>query len=235
MNGIISTSAVGVLVTVIAIFPGFVGEAVYAGFAGRGWLEKDFRAYLRILGFSFIGLLIYGVLANQYSWAAPIHIEPATYTNSDFASSLLPGLSIGIFGHILMSMLLGCLAGSVMMLIRKNASGLIGHQDVWDSFVTSFAPKRWVVVTLSDDASYAGMIKQADISRKPEYRDIILLEPALYESETNNYRATNIQFMYIRGDLIASMIALSKKDDKRETTIGELIFHEVKPDEKPAR
>lgn len=92
------------------------------------------------------------------------------------------------------------------------------------------------MVTLADGSSYAGMLEQADVTRDPEYRDIVLLEPARYEEATGNYRATSLQYMYLRGDKLASIAGVADlTKDKRVTTIDEYIFprEDVNDEQRP--
>ena len=54
------------------------------------------------------------------------------------------------------------------------------------------------------------MLQHADFARKPEFRDIVLKEPAVFDEKTKNYIATSYQFVYIRGDQLLFITALTK-------------------------
>ncbi len=78
------------------------------------------------------------------------------------------------------------------------------------------------------------MLQQADVARNPDFRDIVLEEPAVFDEERKNYIATSNQFVYIRGDQWLLITALTKDDEinDRVTEIDRPIFKQGKDDER---
>lgn len=213
-----------VLIVSLGVLPGFPGEKLYSRIMGRSWLEKDFEYVIRVLAFSVGGLLCYSLIATA-GLPTPDHVLPRTYQEQNLTSDALPRLALGYIGHALGSTLLGLLSGGFHLRIRRWLPATTAHPDAWDNFVQSYAQSRWILVTLRNGESYAGMLQQADISREPDYRDIVLCEPAKYDPSQENYQATSLQYLYLTGEQIASIAAVTDLNkDVRLTKINEFIF-----------
>jgi len=84
-----------------------------------------------------------------------------------------------------------------------------------------------VAVGLETGEAYVGMLQNADTSVTATDRDIVLLEPALYDESTRQYIASPYQFLYISGRLVSSVAALSNPGtDTRISTIGMRLFEQ---------
>jgi hypothetical protein len=232
MADLIPATVGTLLILLVGLLPGLPGETVYGWMRGRSWLEKDFEYFMRILGFSLAGVLIYAVLANWLGLPMPEHVAPSTFQDDAFGAASLPHLATGYLGHVIASGIVGAVVGFAVAASRRLAADATSHRDAWDEFVRTYAQGRWIVVTLNGGDSYAGMLEHADISREPEYRDVVLSEPALHDADSGNYRATSSQYLYFRGDQIASIGAVSNSaKDERLTTINEFIFNLQASDE----
>ena len=119
-------------------------------------------------------------------------------------------------------------------MIRRYLPKVVGQEDAWDKFVKTYAASRWVVVRLNSGDTYAGMLQQADIARDPDFRDIVIEEPAVFDERTKNYIATSYKFIYIRGDQLLFIAGLTKNDEiaERLTEIGQPIFPQGEDDER---
>lgn len=227
MAHLIPTTIGAVLILVLGILPGMPGDIIFSQITGRSWLERDFQHFARMLGFSVAGLVFYGAIASWLSLPVPEHIVPSTFLSDDFSSSQISHISKGYLGHLIFSAMSGAVAALGLAKLRRYFPGAASHEDVWDDFAKTYARGRWVIVTLASGESYAGMLQQADISREPEYRDMVLCEPAVFDENRGNYIATSNQYLYLRGDQIASIGAVSDLvTDERVTEIGQVIFPE---------
>lgn len=102
------------------------------------------------------------------------------------------------------------------------------YPAVWDEFLRSYAPKHWVVITLTNSDVYAGFIKSADKSVALSERDIVLAEPAQYDEEKKTYIALRYQYLFLPATMV-SLIAVvyrSDTDSGRVTEVGKPIFEE---------
>ena len=229
------TTTTGILIAIVAVLPGMPGEALFSHITGRSWLEKGLQHYARILGFSVAGLVGYGAMSGTVSvLPLPIHVLPGTYSPENLVPAAIPILSVGYIGHFAFSVAAGVGLGAGLRVIRSYFPAFVGQEDTWDKFVKTYAASRWVVVRLNSGDTYAGMLQQADISRDPNFRDIVLEEPAVFDERTKNYIATSYQFIYIRGDQLLFITALTKNDEiaGRLTEINRPIFPQGEDDER---
>ena len=229
------TTITGILIAIIAVLPGMPGEALFSHITGRSWLEKDLQHYARILGFSVAGLVGYGAISGTVSvMPLPIHILPGTYSPENLVPAAIPILSVGYIGHFAFSAVAGVVLGAGLRMIRRYFPKVVGQEDAWDKFVKTYAASRWVVVRLNSGDTYAGMLQQADIARDPDFRDIVIEEPAVFDERTKNYIATSYKFIYIRGDQLLFITALTNEDEiaDRLTVIGQPIFPQGEDDER---
>lgn len=221
------TTITGILIAVVAVLPGMLGDALFSHITGRSWLEKDLLHYARILGFSVAGLVGYGALSGIFSFLPhPIHVLPGTFSVENLVPAGFPILSVGYIGHGALSAVAGLVLGIGLRAIRSYFPLSISQEDTWDKFVKTYAASRWVVVRLDSGDTYAGMLQQADVARGPDFRDIVLEEPAVFDEQTKSYIATSYKFIYIRGDQLLFISALTKNDeiDDRVTEIDRPIF-----------
>ncbi len=225
MYGSIAEALGGLLLLVFGILPGVPGETVYGYMIGRSWLEKDFDYYLRVLIFSVIGLISYGALGSVLGLPKPLHVLPSTFDPATFTPDLIPTLSVGYLGHWVMSGATGLVAGFGLRILRVVAPASVWHADAWDDFARSYVAGRWVIVSLVSGENYAGILEQADVSREPRYRDIVLKVPCVYDEAERNYKVTSNQFLYLRGDQVRMVSAISDSDlDNNIIDEGQWLF-----------
>jgi hypothetical protein len=108
------TTLASVLVAVIAVFPGLIGDRIYRMIVGVDWREKDWQAVLRLLGFSVVGVALYSLFASWCGLAPPIHLIPATYAKLDPGGSSLNRILSIYLGHVVGGALAGLLASGGM-------------------------------------------------------------------------------------------------------------------------
>ena len=65
------TSVAAVLVLMLALLPGMLGAYFLEHLGGRDWRERDWRAALRYLAISVLGLALYAIIARRLSWPPP--------------------------------------------------------------------------------------------------------------------------------------------------------------------
>jgi len=214
------------MIITCGIIPGALGDYIFGLIAGQSWREKNPTRLLRIISFSVAGLVLYSILAGISTFPIPIHVLPSTFSAENFIASEIPVVSEGYFGHLIGSALTGVLAAYGVKFLRKNATSTSIHEDSWNEFVKSYVKERWILVTLANGKSYAGMLQQADSEREPEYRDIVLCEPACYDEKEENYISEGLQYLYIQGDQIATIAAYSdpEQDKERVSIIGNPLF-----------
>jgi hypothetical protein len=91
--------------------------------------------------------------------------------------------------------------------------------------VRSHVPNHWVVIGLNSGEIYAGKLKVADIAASTEERDLVLEEPALYNTESGQYISTSYQYMFIKSKTLYSIAAVNEPaTDQRIIPIGEALF-----------
>ena len=215
---------VGLLIIVIAIFPGLIGDKIYRVLVGVDWREKEWQGVLRLIGFSVVGVTLYALVSDFFNWSPPVHILPSTYEKISSQASFLPSIFIPYSGHLLGGGIAGLLgAWGAKLLARFSSSS--AFPCAWDQFVRSYVPNHWVVIGLESGEIYAGKLKIADIAASSEERDLVLEEPALYNTESGQYISTPYQYMFIKSRALYSIAAVSEPTiDKRIIPIGEALF-----------
>lgn len=212
------------LILIFAVIPGILGNGIYELIIGSNWKEELFSKTVRIVGFSFFGLIFYILIGVQYfNLPVPIYIFPETYTAAQITNSQLIQAAQAWFMNFVVATLIAVIyAFSIKIVFRRfNITHL---PDTWDKLVRSKVAEHWVVVNLKGGGSYLGMLESANISVDAKDRDILLLEPARYEPKINNYVAINVQYLFIAGSFISSVGTVPTSTDDRITQIGELIF-----------
>ncbi len=222
----IPTTAAGVLVIVLAVLPGLPGDYVYRTWVGVTWRERDVHHLLRLLSFSLLGLVVYSICAPALRLPLPEYVIPSTFTEASFSARRMPVLGIAYLGHFVGSALAGtCVAGGLRLIWRLVPTAL--RRDTWDHFVWCSVPGHWVVVTLQNGDSYAGMIERADVTVEPQYRDLILSEPYLFDVAAAQYRPTYHQYLFLKGTEVTSLAAVyTPKLDTRVVPAADSPFHQ---------
>jgi hypothetical protein len=213
-----------VLVALIGVFPGLIGEKVYRSTIGVDWREKDWQTILRLLGFSVVGAALYSVAADVWSWPPPLHLIPAAYDTINPQGTDLGRLFLPYLGHLIGGAIAGGLGAIGVRALSLVAANSV-HPSAWDDFTKVYAPNRWVVVSLRTGEVYAGKLKAADTSVAAFERDLVLEEPALYDENTNQYMALSYQHLFIAARTFYSIASISEPArDKRVVAVGEPLF-----------
>ncbi len=69
----------GLLIIIISILPGYLGNTIYKSMVGSDWREKDIHIIIRLLGFSILGLVLYSILSEVVALPPPVYLLPDTY------------------------------------------------------------------------------------------------------------------------------------------------------------
>lgn len=219
----IEITLTSLLVVILGLLPGAPAEWVYSKIVGISRHETEVIRGLRTLGFSILGLILYAVVARIAGWPPASHVVPATFGKS-FQAEMIPALGLAYLGHGVGSVLAGSGSAVGHVKLRRGISR-IHVRDAWDHLITECVASHWVVVRTTSGESYVGMMENVDVAVEPQYRDIILEEPARYEEETDNYRTTRHQYLFIPGEEVASVaVVYDQNTDERVTQPGEILF-----------
>ena len=89
-----------------------------------------------------------------------------------------------------------------------------------------------MTVRVKSGEVYAGRLDHADIAVEPDYRDILLEEPALYSEESGNYLTDSTQALFIPGDQLLSIATVyDQEKDTRVIPPNEEVFSSTVGDE----
>lgn len=218
-------SLAAVLIAVLVIFPGLLGNWVYQNVVGTDWREQQWQRVLRLLGFSVVGFVLYTIGAGLFDWPLPVHVFPTTYDELRPERKDLSAVAFPYLGHLAGSFLAGFFGAWGAKGIARMASST-AYPAAWDDFVRSCTSGRWVIAALKNEEVYAGRIRTADVGVATEDRDVILEEPCQLE-DGKRYRALNYQYLFIRADNLYSIAAVHKPEfDNRTVAVGESLFEE---------
>jgi len=191
-------------VILLGVLPGLPGDYIYRMWIGVSWRERDVHHLLRLLSFSILGLVVYSVLAMRADWYLPEYVIPTTFTSTSFSAADIPKLGIAYLGHFLGSAIVGTASAAGVRFLGQVAP-FSAQRDTWDHFIRNTVPRHWVLVTLNSGDTYAGMLDHTDITVEPQYRDLVLSEPYIFDAELDEYRPTSQQFLFLRGSDVASV------------------------------
>ena len=208
----------GIIGLVLVLLPGIPGAWLHGKFVGVSWRESEIQYFIRLLAYSALGFSLYAVLAGPFGLPLPEYVSPFTYADQTWLSQL-PRLAVAYLGHFAASGVVGAVVGLAVGRVARDS-----HRDAWHDFVRSCAPKHWIVVTLKNGESYAGQLAYADISVAPDFRDVVLTDPARWED--GNYIASTQQHLYIPASAVYSVAVVANKDDDRLIQSGEKLFPE---------
>ena len=215
------TSLAALLIILLGVFPGVPGEWAYRMLVGTDWREKESRTVIRLLGFSLAGITLYISVAAILSLQQPIYLFPSTYQPQAVSPDSLHLFFLPYAGHIIGATLVGLLVASLQKAFSSRVSP---YSSAWDEFVRDCVPRHWVIVSLSNGATYAGMIESSDASVIQTERDIILNEPALYDAETGEYIVTAYQHIFFPASLVSCVGTVSASEDERITKPNDRLF-----------
>ncbi len=216
----------GLIILVLAILPGLPGDEVYRRLVGVSWREREWRAIVRVVLFSAIGLALYGVAAIPLDLPNPYVLSPdlPEVTSGKAAFQLTRSFLLAYVGHFACAGIAGLLLGFGRLGLG-HWTPASAYPAAWDEFTRTCLPERWAVITLRNGHTYAGIVHTVDASVAQSERDIVLKEPALFEE--GGYRSIEYQYMFLPAALISSVAAVydPKKDGvTRIAKPGELLF-----------
>jgi hypothetical protein len=222
------TSIAGILVVLLAVLPGVPADRAYRIFAGVSWREREVEYFLRLVSFSVLGLAGYVLVAPRVGMPPPTYVIPATFSASTFGADSLPVLALAYLGHAIVSVLIGMALGGSIAGLRSATGGRIGQRDAWYHFIHVDAPRRWVIVKVRTGESYLGFIEHSDVAVEPQYRDMILVEPYLWNEALKKYEPTFNQFLFLQGaELVSVAVVYNSAKDKRIIPAAEAPFGEA--------
>lgn len=218
------TTITAVIIILVCVFPGVLGDRVYRTLVGIDWREKQFGTSLRLIGFSIIGAVIYSLIAELLTLPPPLHLFPSEWEALAADHKRLGSILFPYSGHLVGGIIAGIIAAYGIKFIAK-LSRASEFPCAWDAFARRYAPKHWVIVGLSNGDVYAGILKNADVSVAAADRDLVLEEPCLYDKESSNYQATSYQHLFIAANTIFSIATVhDPKLEKRMVSVGKNLF-----------
>jgi hypothetical protein len=219
------TTVTALVIVLVAVFPGLVGDLVYRSLVGVDWREKDWQTVLRLLGFSIVGLVIYAIPAGLFGWPPPVYVSPDTYQTIKPPIGNLNYIFIPYAGHLCGGFLAGLLGawGTRLLALFSSRSA---YPAAWDDFVRTYSPSHWVVVGLTNGGAYAGKLKTVDCAVSASDRDMVLEEPCQYDVASGHYIALNYQYMFISASSLFSLAVVydPNLDNHRTIPVGERLF-----------
>lgn len=213
------------LIALVAIFPGIIGNKIYKAIVGIYWQEQDYQSIMRLLGFSVMGIILYSITSSYFMLLPPTHIFPSVYKN--IAPNNINTLFIYPYiGHLTGGAISGLMGAWVAKGLAYFSSSS-AYPSAWDDFIRKHVPNHWVVVSLTSGEVYAGKLISANLSVSQKERDIILEEPCEYDYKNNNYTASNYQHIFIPASLLHSIAVVHESSiDSRMIPIGDKLFDE---------
>jgi hypothetical protein len=171
-------------------------------------------------------MALYVTAATFFGWQMPLYLIPTKLASASLSPDRMPSLFLPYLGHFIGSTISGGIAAGFTRLLSRW-SPVSAYPETWDAFVRSCVPNHWVVVSLTNGVVYAGKIHEADVSVSQRERDIILEEPALYDSSNKTYIALNYQCVFLQGAVVYSVGVVHDPGlDRRLTKVGESLFEE---------
>jgi hypothetical protein len=225
MMSISVTALLGLVIILIAIFPGILGNKIYQSIIGLDWRDSETKIIFRLAGFSVAGVVLYSIVSDLvYFIPPPIHLIPGSYKSISVSPDNLYQIIHSYVGHLMGGAVAGIL-GALCIILLSKISSVNAYPGSWDFFIRKLAPEHWVLIGLNNGDIYAGKISSADLSVSKDERDIVLEEPCIYVENDRNYMSLNYQYMFISSSNIYSIIVINDPDkDKRLIPIGDYLF-----------
>lgn len=217
---------IGLIILLFAVLPGVPAYSIYKTFFGSDWRETEWEKVIKVVIFSLSGIIVYVMVSALVKLPSPIYIIPSTFNPDTFGvASLLP-IALSLTGHFISSLLIAIIAVLVTRFIGRWTPST-PYPAAWDDFIRQDVQEHWVVIRLANSETYAGYIKNADVSVSQSERDIVLAEPALYSEKEKNYKTIPYQRLFLPASMISSIATVhNPKSDERITKIGSSLFTE---------
>jgi hypothetical protein len=193
----------GLIVFLIALIPGVPGEALYSLLAGRDWREDQLRRVIRIVMISVFGLLVYFPIAHWTPLPMPRYVVPSALANISSDEQL-----IRLVGSYVGHMTCAALVGAVLVPLQHALSSLTDsstYPSAWDDLLRVHVPGRWVIVSLKNGDGIMGILETAEREVSQDERDILLKEPAFFDSNEEAYISVPYQYLFLPAALIESV------------------------------
>lgn len=228
------TTVSALVVIVFAVVPGVFGETVYRLIIGTDWRQSEWERVVRIVTFSVGGVVLYNLaLFLLDGLPIPSYLFERSVTTTEDSRMAMKLMTIAYVGHFVAASILGGVVAAFTRILTARTR-MSTYPDSWDVFARKYVKKHWVAVTLIDGESFAGMVEKADTSVQRSERDVVLLEPAQYDSERTKYITMPYEYLYLPGTLIASIGVYYNPnvDPPRIVPINESLFIEPEDDGK---
>ena len=132
------TTITALIILIVAIFPGVLGNRVYQVLVGIDWREKEFQVILRLAGFSVVGAVIYTIVADLSIFVPlPLHLIPSSYESLSASPENLLKIIYPYVGHLISGFMAGVFAAWGVILLAK-CSSTTAYPGAWDDFVRKF-------------------------------------------------------------------------------------------------
>lgn len=221
----------GLIVFLVALIPGVPGETAFSRVTGLDWREDRLRRIIRIVIISVGGLVLYILTDDFVSWTGlfdfpdPLYIMPAQIGEA-MTRNTLTEMAWAYIGHVVCASAVGAGSGLGWKKLA-HATGRTPYPSSWDDLINTYSDEHWVIVTLTDGTTYAGVIETADTGVAAEERDMLLREPALYDQDENAYVVEHYQHLFLPSALIASVAVVYDEEldeGDRLTDVGQQIL-----------
>lgn len=225
------TTITMLVIIIFAILPGIPAYLIYKAMNGFDWRKNDWERITLIIGFSLLGLILYTIISGITILPEPIYVIPSTFSQYNFQIETLYLIAFSLLGHCVASLIIGIIWVYSVRFITKHTQ-VSALPSAWDYYVFCCIPNHWVVVTLTNDESYAGILEYTDTAVCQGERDVILREPAKYNGKLQNYEVLSYQHLYLPSNLIFSIATLTDKEkDNRINKIGTVLFQKEENNE----
>ncbi len=215
------TTFISLLIFIFALLPGIPAHSIYSNFAGYDWREKDWERIASVLIFSVLGFVLYALISSAMNLPIPTYVYPSTFSTDALSNISLPNLSVAYLGHCVLSAVTAFLVGMTAQYVAKWYPSKV-YPSSWDIFIRKHVPSHWVVVTLTDDRSYLGILSCVESSVAASERDVIIEEPAELNQKTRNFEFIPYKSLFLPSSLVSTIAVLHDPDlDDRLTEVGE--------------
>jgi hypothetical protein len=182
---------------------------------------------VHFIGFSVIGLALYGLLELIFDLVPPFHVIPQSYAPESLRVETLSRVLVPYVGHVVCSGVVGAVAALLDRLVCRLTSAS-SQPSTWDYFLEESLPRRWSVITLMSGDVYAGFIRSAEHSAAASERDLVLGQPARLDPVTGNYEVTSYSDLFLPAHLIQSIGAIRLDPELQDKPVpGSHLFPRV--------